>query len=535
MPHLAAAFLILLALAVPSAAFAQAGVSYQVPADNPFVGQAGAAPEIYALGLRNPFRFSFDRASGDILIGDVGQGAREEIDWVTRAAARGGNFGWACREGKLDGTRATDPTYPFCPVAGPIEPLFDYADSGSANDLEAVTGGFVVHDPALAGLVGRYLYADFFAGVIRSLALDFDAPDDQSTGLTIAQLASFGEDADGGLYTASLGGEVARLIPGASPGLLAKQPLTGPFSAPIAIGTFPGDASRLFVAERGGKVRLVVNGVVRPAPFVDLVPFGLSTDGERGLLSVAAAPDYASTGKIYVYYTEPGGDIRIDEFTRSAVNPEIAHPASRRNLLTIEHSQMNNHNGGQMHLSADGCLWVTTGDGGGGNDQLNNAQNRGTLLGKLLRIEPDPPGVGGTPCGSAAQAPPASPGPPGPGGEVGSEDVTAPRVSARAPRRQRMLRLGGAIVYLRCSEDCAVAVGGTLLLRGRKLLLRRATAALDANERERLRVRLRPRSRRLLAAALLDGRRPTVMLRIRATDTAGNRAPVLRRFPRARR
>ena len=105
MPYLAAAFLILLLLAAPSTALGQAGVSYQVPADNPFVGTTGAAPEVYALGLRNPFRFSFDRATGDILIGDVGQGAQEEVDWIGAAAARGANFGWACREGTIAGPR----------------------------------------------------------------------------------------------------------------------------------------------------------------------------------------------------------------------------------------------------------------------------------------------------------------------------------------------------------------------------------------------------------------------------------------------
>ena len=87
MPYLAAAFLILISLLVaPASALAQAGVSYRVPTDNPFAGTAGPAPEIYALGLRNPFRFSFDRATGDVLIGDVGQDTREEIDWIGGAA-----------------------------------------------------------------------------------------------------------------------------------------------------------------------------------------------------------------------------------------------------------------------------------------------------------------------------------------------------------------------------------------------------------------------------------------------------------------
>ena len=524
MPYLATALLILLLL--PAGAFAQGGVSYQIPADNPLAGQAGTAPEIYALGLRNPFRFSFDRQTGDVLIGDVGQGAREEIDWIGAGAARGANFGWACREGKIAGPRASDPGYP-CPVPGAVEPLFDYENSPSA--AAAVTGGFVVRDPSLTGLVGRYLYADFFAGDVRSLALDFANPDDRSTGLAIASPASFGEDAAGRLYAANLtGNEVVRLIAGGSSGTLDSEALTGPFDGPIALAAFPGDSSRLFVAERGGLVRLVVDDVARPAPFLDVAPFGLSTDGERGLLSVVAAPDYASSGKIYVYYTDSGGDIRIEEFTRSATDPESADPATRRPLLTIEHSAAGNHNGGQMHFGSDGCLWVTTGDGGGGNDMFNNAQNTATLLGKLLRIDPDPPGVGGAPCGAAAPSPP-------PGGGSSAPDLAAPIVSARAPRRQRVLRLHGVIVYVRCSEQCALGVGGTLLVGQRRLLLRRVRADLAPNQRARIRVRLRPGAARLLRRALHRGGHPRVTLRLRATDTAGNSAPLTRRGVRARR
>ena len=523
MPYLAAAFLILLLLAAPSTALGQAGVSYQVPADNPFVGTAGAAPEVYALGLRNPFRFSFDRATGDILIGDVGQGAQEEDDWIGAAAARGANFGWACREGTIAGPRANDPNYP-CPVPSAVEPLFAYADDPSLGD--AVTGGFVVRDPSLTGLVGRYLYADFFDGQVRSLALNVAVPDDQSTSLPpLSSLASFGEDASGRLYIASLGGQVYRLKSG-GPGTLASDPIAGSFSAPIAIGTFPGDASRLFVAERDGRVRLVVGDAVRPTPFLDLTAFGVSTDGERGLLSVVAAPDYAASGKVYVYYTDAGGDIRIDEFTRSAGDPETADPATRRNVLVIEHSAASNHNAGQLHFGADGCLWVTTGDGGFGNDQLNNAQNRNTLLGKLLRINPNPPGVGGQLCaGVAVPAPPAGPGP----------DLAAPVVAARAPRRQRVARRRGVVVYARCNENCSLTAEGTLLIGRRKLLLRRVRAQLVANQRARLLVRLRPRARRVLRTALRRDRRPRVVLRVRATDSAGNRSALVRRGVRVRR
>jgi glucose/arabinose dehydrogenase len=522
MQYRATAFLIVVvALLVPASALAQAGVSYQVPSDNPFVGVAGARPEVYAYGLRNPYRFSFDRATGDLLIGDVGQENREEVDWISAAAARGANFGWACREGKFPGPRASDPSYP-CPAAGAVEPLFDYDNPGGGI---AVTGGFVVRDPALAGLVGRALYADYYDGKIHSLALNPSDPDNEPANLTVPTLSSFGEDAAGHLYAVNNGGDqVVRLIAGGTPGTLGSQPITGSFNTPVALGTYPGDASRMFVAEQGGLVRLVVNGAVRSTPVVNVAAFGLTSGGERGLLSVVAAPDYATTGKLYVYYTDSGGDIRIDELTRSSANPDVADPATRRNVLTIEHSSESNHNGGQMHFGADGCLWISTGDGGGGNDVHNNAQNRGALLGKILRINPNPPGVGGAKCRAAASPLPA------PGG-----DVTKPKLSVRAPRRQRVLRHHGAIVYAKCSERCTLAAGGRLLIGHRKLALRRVRAHRAAHRRARLLVRVGPRGRRLLRRALRHHRHPRVVLRLRATDAAGNRSALVRRGVRVRR
>ena len=520
MPHLAAALLIVVLLALPSGAFAQAGVSYQVPADNPFVGQAGATPEVYALGLRNPFRFSFDRQTGDLLIGDVGGGLREEIDWVTAAGARGANFGWSCREGTVQNPQSDE-----CPVPGAIEPLFDYPNAPMTAD--AVTGGFVVRDPSLTGLVGRYLYADYYVGEIFSLRLEAGNTQNTTTGATVFSIASFGEDASGRLYAANhQGGEVVRLVAGLTPGTLDTQALTGPFNEPIAIGTYPGDANRLFVAEKTGNVRLVVDGAVRPTPFLDVAQFGIGPGGERGLLSVAAAPDYTSSGKLYVYYTDSGGDIRIEEFTRSQANPEIADPASRRTVLVIEHSSTGNHNGGQMHFGADGCMWVTTGDGGGQNNEHDNAQNPGTLLGKVLRIDPEPPGPGRPEC-VEAQAPL------GPGG--GGADTTAPLVFASAPRRQRVLRQRGAFVRVRCDEHCSLSAAGTLVIGGRRILLLRVPVALTGGSSARLLVRARPRARRLLRAALRRGGRPRVELRLRASDAAGNSSALVRRSVRVRR
>jgi glucose/arabinose dehydrogenase len=484
-------------------------VSYRIPLDNPFVGQAGAAPEVYAIGLRNPFRFSFDRQTGDLLIGDVGGGAREEIDWIGGAAARGANFGWPCREGKVAGP--VGPPDPRCPSPGPayVEPLFDYQRSGGM----AVTGGYVVRDPSLGTLVGRALYTDFFDGDIRSLAPNPASPGDASTGLTVPNPASFGEDASGRLYVTDLfGNEVHRLTSNGSGGL-SSAPLPGPWDGPIAIGTVPGDPERLLVGERGGDVHLVVNGASLSTP---LAQVSTTPTGERGLLSVVAAPDFASAARLFVYYTDPGGDIRIDEFSTGG----------QRNVLTIEHSSEGNHNGGQLQFGADGCLWITTGDGGGQNDEHMNAQNPGTHLGKILRIDPN---LAGPLCGGSGPAPAA--------GAPQAQDTTPPELRARVKRRQRVLRLRGAVAYVRCSEACTVAAQGRLRIGRARYRMRPLARAAQAGSRVRLKVRLTKPGRRALRRCARRGRlrRASVRLNLRATDAAGLRSPIVRGIVRVRR
>jgi glucose/arabinose dehydrogenase len=485
---------------------AASGQNYRIPADNPFVGQAGAAPEVYAVGLRNPFRFSFDRQTGDLLIGDVGGGEREEIDWISPAAARGANFGWPCREGKIAGPVPQGD--PRCPSPAPayVEPLFEYETNGAA-----IIGGYVVRDPSLTGLFGRALYADYFDGDIRSVALNAATPDDMPTGQVHTQLSSFGEDAAGRLYAADLiDNEVLRLTAGPSSGTLSSTSLTGPWDQPIAIATVPGDANRLLVGEWGGDVHLVVEGVTQEPP---LAQVSTTPGGERGLLSVVAAPDFAASGRLYAYYTDPGGDIRVDAFT----------PAGSRNILAIEHSSAGNHNGGQLHFGPDGCLWVTTGDGGGQEDGFNNAQNPGTLLGKILRIDPN---LAGPLCGG-----------PAPGAPAAVQDTTRPTLRVRAKRRQRVRRLRGVVAYVRCSEACSVAARGRLRIGRARYRMRPLARAAQANRRVRLKVRLTQRGRRALRRADRRGRlrRASVRLNLRATDSAGLRSPVVRRTVRVRR
>ena len=171
----------------------------------------------------------------------------------------------------------------------------------------------------------------------------------------------------------------------AAPGDPELAPV-GTFSSPTYLTAPPGDGERLFVVEQGGRIRVVRNGVTLPADFLNITSLVLS-GGERGLLSMAFAPDYAVSGRFYVYYTaQTAGQLTIAEYQRSA-DPDVANPASARTVLSISHP-LSNHNGGQLQFGPDGYLYIGTGDGGGGGDPDDNGQNLGTLLGKILRINP---------------------------------------------------------------------------------------------------------------------------------------------------
>jgi glucose/arabinose dehydrogenase len=181
-----------------------AGQPYRIPGDNPFVGRAGAKPAIYAWGLRNPWRFSFDRGTGDLAIGDVGQDRVEEIDFRTRGTARGANFGWRAWEGRSH-------VDPGVRVANDVKPVLQYThDRGGCS----VTGGYVIRDRRLSALAGRYVYGDFCAGDLLSAKLRQDgAGERRSLGLHVDSLSSFGEDGRGRVYVTSLNGPVYRLDP----------------------------------------------------------------------------------------------------------------------------------------------------------------------------------------------------------------------------------------------------------------------------------------------------------------------------------
>src|SRR3954451_8406304 len=171
----------------------------------------------------------------------------------------------------------------------------------------------------------------------------------------------------------------------------------GDFSSPTYAPGAPDSPDRVFVTERAGAVRIVDGGAVKT--FLDLTSATLTDGGERGLLSLAFAPDYAASGRFYVYMTVKAasavsgsdGEIQVREYRRSAGDPDAADPASARLLLSIGHNEAPNHNGGQLQFGPDGKLWLGTGDGGGGNNQFGHAQDPASLLGKLIRLDPAAP------------------------------------------------------------------------------------------------------------------------------------------------
>ena len=161
----------------------------------------------------------------------------------------------------------------------------------------------------------------------------------------------------------------------------------GRFDAPLYVTPPPGDARRLMVVEQRGRIRVVRGGRTLATPFLDITS-KVTSGGEQGLLGLAFAPDYGTSGLFYVYYT--GRDQRewVVEYHRASA--DRADPASARTVLRMDDPE-SNHNGGNLQFGPDGLLYIGTGDGGGANDQhgaRGNAQNLGSLLGKLLRIDP---------------------------------------------------------------------------------------------------------------------------------------------------
>ncbi|MFD7389402.1 PQQ-dependent sugar dehydrogenase [Streptomyces sp. NPDC059852] len=184
------------------------GTPYAIPADNPFVNTPGARGEIWSYGLRNPWRFSFDAGTGDLLIGDVGQNDWEEIDWAPASSKGGENYGWGQMEGTHPFRGGTEP-------ANHVPPVHEY-DRGNFGC--SVTGGYVYRGRAIPALKGQYVFSDYCDGTIRSLRLKngkVTAVND--LGVNGGEVISFAQGGRGELYVFAIGGSVLRVDPAARP------------------------------------------------------------------------------------------------------------------------------------------------------------------------------------------------------------------------------------------------------------------------------------------------------------------------------
>jgi glucose/arabinose dehydrogenase len=215
------------------------GLAYGIPADNPFVGVTGD-DEIWAYGLRNPWRPSFDRQTGDLWIADVGQNAKEEVNFQPASSMGGENYGWRPREGTI-----ATPTVGGAKPAGAIDPIHDY-DHTTQQPFRSVTGGYVYRGP-VEELQGKYFFADIITAQIWSITFDGSDPSEfdgsnfvdwqdwtqmlPTDAGTIGGLSSFGEDAAGHLYLVDYAGgavgqgEIYRVVPEPGTFLLAGAAL----------------------------------------------------------------------------------------------------------------------------------------------------------------------------------------------------------------------------------------------------------------------------------------------------------------------
>jgi glucose/arabinose dehydrogenase len=179
---------------------------YTVPADNPYVARPGWRGEIWQLGLRNPWRWSFDRSTGDLWIADVGEDFWEELDQLPAPVAGGNNFGWPF----LEATHCFAPAV-GCPTAGLVPPILEYAHNPSC----AITGGYVYRGRKYPDLRGTYFYGDYCSGSVRSIRMTGNVPVPAYTPLGAPlpndNIVSFGEDADGEVYVVMASGRIYRI------------------------------------------------------------------------------------------------------------------------------------------------------------------------------------------------------------------------------------------------------------------------------------------------------------------------------------
>ena len=187
----------------------------------------------------------------------------------------------------------------------------------------------------------------------------------------------------------ALGLALLAILTVTAPADAATRTKVDDFASPTFVAAPQGDADRVFVTQRAGLIKLVLNDEKVEQPFLD-IRGRVGAAGEGGLLSMAFAPDYETSRRFYVFYTSNGGTIRIDEFKRSEGSPNRAARKTGRLVIRIEHPGFTNHYGGQLQFGPGGLLYISTGDGGGSGDPRDNAQDKNSLLGKVLRVDPLP-------------------------------------------------------------------------------------------------------------------------------------------------
>ncbi|MFB8119763.1 PQQ-dependent sugar dehydrogenase [Streptomyces sp. NPDC056465] len=180
------------------------GTPYAIPSDNPFVGTPNARGEIWAYGLRNPWRFSFDSGTGDLLIGDVGQSDWEEIDWAPADSEGGENYGWSQMEGTHPFRGGTEP-------ANHVRPIHEYDRTGLGC---SVVGGYVYRGKAIPGLRGQYVFSDYCDGTVRALQMENgEVTGVSDLGVNGGETVSFVQGCDGELYVLGIAGGISRIAP----------------------------------------------------------------------------------------------------------------------------------------------------------------------------------------------------------------------------------------------------------------------------------------------------------------------------------
>ncbi len=188
------------------------------------------------------------------------------------------------------------------------------------------------------------------------------------------------------IITVFIGSSLAQTLQLAAQPTIQYRPVINALNSPVDIVHANDQSNRLFIVEKGGTIKVYDQCFGYTGDFLQVA--GVSTLGERGLLSLAFHPNYKTNGKFFIYYTNAQGNIEVSSYNVST-DPNKADPNSKKIIITIPHPGASNHNGGKLNFGPDGYLYFATGDGGGGGDQPNNSQNTNLLLGKMIRIDID--------------------------------------------------------------------------------------------------------------------------------------------------